>query len=247
MVFSEGAKDPINHNWTERDFVQQKGDSYANRKAKHRLLVLDSCPVICEGLSILLDREADLSIGWHGQCYRDALHQIATCQLDLVITGLRIEKITIFDLIREIQCTDPKLPILVYGSHHGTVYEKLLFDVGICAYVRKSEPKDFLLTAIRSVLQGKVYGVLPKNEEENHVNFGNRFDILPLSVLAKRELEVFRLIGSGKTSREIATDMALSVKTVETYRSTIRRKLCLRNNIELIQSSFAWLHATMNY
>lgn len=196
---------------------------------------------------MLFDREADLSACWHGQCYRSALRYIATCQLDLVIIGLQIEKIAVFDLIKEIHDEDPNVPILVYGSCRGVAYTKLLAGIGIQAYVRKSEPTDILFKAIRSLVKGELCSTVRKNEKENLIEFRKLFGELPLSTLAKRELEVFRLIGEGKTSPEIATEMALAVKTVETYRSTIRRKLSLRNNVELIQVSFAWLQATMTY
>ena len=124
---------------------------------------------------------------------------------------------------------------------------KLPENYYLCQVVWKSVPTDILLTAIRSVLKGELHGILEEQEKDNQMTCSKPSGALPLSKLAKRELEVFRLIGSGKTSRQIATEMALSVKTVETYRSTIRRKLSLLNNVELIQMSFAWIQATMSY
>ena len=192
---------------------------------------------------MLLEREAELSTYWHGQSYGEALHQIRIGRQDLVIVGLRIEGISIFDLIKDMRNVNPRAQVLVYGSCHGGAYIKRFLRLGARAFVRKSESIEVLLAAIRSVLKGKISISSDNNREQEQETFGKNSGGLdtPLLALAIRELEVFQLIGAGKTSPEIAKGMALSVKTVETYRANIIEKLSLRNNIELIQTAFSWV------
>ena len=219
------------------------------KNRKYRVLLLDNCPLVCKGLSMLLDREPDFSTYWHGQSYREALLQVRIGRVDLVIVGLQIEKISIFDLIKDIRNMNPRIQVVVYGSCYTDVYATRVLGVGARAFVRKSEPTEVLLTAIRLALKGEVYKSPSNNSEQKPNVFGKIFSDLDaqLPSLTNRELEVFRMIGIGKTSPEMANEMGLGVKTVETYRGKIRKKLALRNNTELIQATFCWVQETMNY
>ena len=209
---------------------------------------MDECPIICIGLSTLLEKQADLSTYWHGQSFREALHHIRIGKPDLVIVGLKIEGSNIFDLIKKIRNIDPEVKILVCGSCHGGSYTRRLLGCGARGYIQKSATIQAFLTAIRSLLNGKIYISSENMEEHESETCGKQCGALntPLSALASRELEVFRLIGSGKTSPQIAKEMGLSEKTVETYKSNIIEKLSLRNNVELIQMAFASFEETEN-
>ena len=212
-----------------------------NMSRKFRILVVDECPVVCAGLTELIEEEPDLSIYWHGQSYVQALHHIRTGRPDLVIAGERIERISTSYLINEMRAEASK--VLVYGSCLGGAHSKHFLSLGADAYVCKSEPMVVLLTAIRLVLKGKTYTSPGNMEKQKLVTFGTKShnQATPFSSLGKRELEIYRLIGTGKTSVEIAKELGLSLKTVETYRSKIKEKLSLRNNTELLQTAFFWL------
>jgi len=197
---------------------------------------------------MLLEREADLSIYWHGQSYQEALSHIRIGLPDLVIAGLQSEGITAFNLIRDLCHVEPRVQVLVFGSCPRGAYTNNFLSLGACAFVRKSESTEVILTTIRSILTSKMYLSPDQHGQKNTKVLGkiNSTSNASLLALADRELEVFQLIGVGKTNPEIARGMKLSVKTVETYKANIKEKLSFRNDVELIQTAYYWVDINKN-
>ena len=134
----------------------------------------------------------------------------------------------------------PELRILVMSMHDESLYADRVLRAGGRGYIRKQEGGDKLIEAIRRVLGGEI-AVSEKMTSKLLEKFSGRKTMdSPLEVLSDRELEVFQLIGQGKTMQEIGDELHLSPKTVEVHRSRIREKLCISSAAELISYAARW-------
>jgi DNA-binding NarL/FixJ family response regulator len=147
------------------------------------------------------------------------------------------------ELIKQLRTLKPDLPVLVFAAHDEFLYAERALRAGAKGYLRKRANMPEILTAIRHVLSGQVY--LADNVRQNLLQTCADGDNTPASVVRKlsdRELEVFRLLGKGRTTRGIAAEMHLSVSTIETYRANIKNKLNLNSPGDLVRHAVQWLH-----
>ena len=147
------------------------------------------------------------------------------------------------ELIRNIKAQFPALPILVVSVHDETVYAEIAFRAGALGYLMKQEALEKIVTAIRRVLSGSVYvsDALGAKMLQQQVRGNTDVQQPAIKSLSDREVEVFHLIGQWKKTKEIASELHLSVKTVEYYREQIKRKLNLRDASELTQYATSWV------
>ena len=145
------------------------------------------------------------------------------------------------ELVKHLHSEHPKLPILVISAHDERVYAMRALRAGAFGYLMKREGEHLLISALRSVLARKVW-VSPAFGEQliYKVASGSAGGVSPLDSLSDRELEVLRLIGEGKSSREIAEALHLSVKTVESHRLHVKEKLKLDTSSALIRFAAEW-------
>ncbi|MGI9627015.1 MAG: response regulator [Longimicrobiales bacterium] len=200
---------------------------------KTRVLIVDDHPIIREGLSRLINQELDMAVAGSAKDPESAREALAELNPDLLLLDLSLPRTTGFQLIEEIRGKYPDLPILILSMHADPYSAERALKAGANGYITKAEAPERVLTAIRMTLGKRVYvteeltsGILTRlalGEEEN-----------PISTLSNRELQVLYQIGEGLATRRIAGDLGLSVKTVETYRSNIKRKLELRDSAELV-------------
>jgi DNA-binding NarL/FixJ family response regulator len=148
------------------------------------------------------------------------------------------------ELIKEILARNEEMKILVSSMHDEKLFAERCLNAGAMGYVNKQEAPENIVRAIRRILAGKVY-VSEEMSERFLARMVRGEDLRERTSatdsLSDRELEVFELIGRGHTTRQIAQDLHLSVKTIETYRENIKAKLSLANTTELMQHAVKWV------
>lgn len=205
---------------------------------KHRVLVVEDHPIVGSAIAAVLNYEKDLKVCGIAHDYASALEKADSLKPELVILDLSLNGRNGLQLLKALKARHPELIVLILSVHDETLHAARSIRAGASGYVMKLEPSECLLRAIRSVLGGEIY-VSPRMERRLVNLFARRGAHPggpdPLEALSGRELEVFRMIGQGKSTREIASSLCLSVKTIESHRAHVREKLGLKNASELIQ------------
>lgn len=207
----------------------------ANNEAK-RILLVEDHPIVRLGFVQLIQQEKTLRVCSEAEDSRSAIEAVEREKPDLAIIDLGLKQSSGLDLIKVLQGLHPKLPVLVVSLHDETLYAQRVLKAGARGYVMKREAPDCLLVAIKRVLDGEIY--VSEQMSSRLLNWfvrGARPEGSPLERLSDRELEVFRFLGQGSTTREIAEALHLSVKTVETHRAHIMDKLNLGSATELLR------------
>jgi DNA-binding NarL/FixJ family response regulator len=209
---------------------------------KFRVLLIDDHPIVRQGLALLIDREADLSVCGEAEGAHSAFHAIATLRPDIVLLDISLNGPDGLDVLKEIRMKTGSLPVLILSMHDESIYAERAMRAGANGYIMKQEATEKVLVAIRRILQGGVYlsDRLTNTMLQQFVHGTLAPKTSPLVTLTDRELEVFRLIGEGHGTRQIADELHLSVKTIESYQAHIKEKLSLRNARELVQHAIEW-------
>ncbi len=209
---------------------------------KFRVLLIDDHPIVRQGLALLIDREADLSVCGEAEGSHSAYDAIATLRPDIVLLDISLSGPDGLDVLKEIRMRTGSLPVLILSMHDESIYAERAMRAGANGYIMKQEATEKVLVAIRRILQGGVYlsDRLTNTMLQQFVHGTAMPRTSPLVNLTDRELEVFRLIGEGHGTRQIADELYLSVKTIESYQAHIKEKLSLRNARELVQHAIEW-------
>jgi DNA-binding NarL/FixJ family response regulator len=205
--------------------------------------VVDDHPIVRQGLSQLINREPDLVVCGEAEDARTALQAIELSKPDILIVDVSLNGPDGIDLLKTIRAQDSKLPVLILSMHDESLYAERALRAGANGYIMKQEATELVLTAIRQILDGSVY-VSDRMAQKMVQQFVKGSGVPKRSImdeLTDRELEVFRLIGQGHGTRQIAEELHLSVKTVESYYAHIKEKLTLRNARELVQRAVQWV------
>jgi len=209
---------------------------------KRRVFIVDDHAMVRQGLTLLIDREADLMVCGDAQEAHAALQTMATLEPDILIVDISLNGPDGLDLVKAVRSRSPLLPILVLSMHDELIYAERAIRAGANGYIMKQEATDRMLIALRRILDGDIYlsERAASRIVQQYVRGSHEGQRSALSGLSDRELEVFRLIGEGHTTRHIADELHLSIKTVETYQAHIKEKLLLRNARELVQRAIEW-------
>lgn len=209
---------------------------------RFRVLLVDDHPIVRQGLALLIDREADLAVCGEAEGAHSAFHAIATLRPDIVLLDISLSGPDGLDVLKEIRAKSANLPVLMLSMHDETIYAERAMRAGANGYIMKQEATEKVLVAIRRILQGGVYlsDRLTNSMLQQFVHGASTAKKSSLVSLTDRELEVFRLIGEGHGTRQIADELHLSVKTIESYQAHIKEKLSLRNARELVQHAIEW-------
>ena len=209
---------------------------------KSRVLLVDDHPIVRQGLALLIDRETDLCVCGEAEGAHSAFHSIVTLRPDMVILDISLNGPDGLDVLKEIRTKTTSLPVLILSMHDESIYAERAMRAGANGYIMKQEATEKVLVAIRRILQGDVYlsDRLTNTMLQQYVRGASPAKGSPLVNLTDRELEVFRLIGEGHGTRQIAEELHLSVKTIESYQAHIKEKLALRNARELVQHAIEW-------
>jgi DNA-binding NarL/FixJ family response regulator len=209
---------------------------------KSRVLLVDDHPIVRQGLALLIDRETDLCVCGEADGAHSAFTAIAALRPDMVVLDISLNGPDGLDVLKEIRTKTTNLPVLILSMHDESIYAERAMRAGASGYIMKQEATEKVLVAIRRILQGEVYlsDRLTNTMLQQFVRGASPAKGSPLVNLTDRELEVFRLIGEGHGTRQIAEELHLSVKTIESYQAHIKEKLALRNARELVQHAIEW-------
>jgi DNA-binding NarL/FixJ family response regulator len=208
-----------------------------------RILIVDDHPMVREGLRTLISREEDLVVCGEAETAGQALDGVANLEPDLVLVDITLPGPNGIDLIKDICAVQPKRWILVISMHDESLYAERVLRAGARGYIMKQESGPTMMLAIRQVLAGRIYlsHKMSARILENVV--GQRTKASPIERLSDREWEVFQLIGRGKSTVQIADELHLSTKTVETHRAHVKEKLDLQTMTELISFASRWVES----
>lgn len=210
---------------------------------RRKVLIVDDHPLVREGLTDLINKEKDIVVcGW-AKDIPQTIKAIEKLKPDVVTVDISLEKASGLDLMKDIKARFPGLPVLALSMHQESIFAERSIRAGAKGYITKQEATKKVITAIRKVLEGRLYLSETMKEKLVYSLIGNKDSDTGSSLtdrLTDRELEVFRLIGQGKATRQIAEQLCLSAKTIETYRSRIKEKLNLSSGSELLRCAFQW-------
>jgi DNA-binding NarL/FixJ family response regulator len=218
-----------------------RAPSFSAATAQRRVLIVDDHPIVRQGLRRMIEPEPDLVVCGEVQTEKEARTAIRALSPDIVIVDISLAQGDGLELVRDVHAQQPDLPMLVLSMHDELIYAERLLAAGASGYIMKQAASDQLLIALRRVLAGGIYlseslaGSLERTEASG-IAAGSD----PIERLSNRELQVLSFIGRGLSSREAAEALGLSVKTVETHRQSLKRKLNLVSNAQLLQYAINW-------
>jgi len=207
-----------------------------------RIMLVDDHPVVREGLAESIERESDLTVCAQAEERSEALQLLEIAKPDLVVVDLMLKNSSGLELIKDIHARWPRVLLLVVSMHDENLYAERVLRAGAQGFITKQEATRDILLALRRVLAGGIY----LNERTASVvlaRLTSKSDSPRDSVtdlLADRELQVFELTGRGLSTREIAGQLRIDIKTVDTYRARIKEKLNLKSSSELLQLAIRW-------
>lgn len=231
------AKHPIG-------LVSSKSAERKTRGAKYRLFLVEDHPVTREGFAQLLNYQPDLEVCGQADAAAKAINCIDLLKPDLAIVDISLADSSGLELIKDLRCRHPAVPVLVLSTHDEGLYAQRALRAGARGYVMKQAPTSEVMNAIRTVLMGELYlsDSMRTRLVREQFDRPKRQNGAELNGLSDRELEIFALIGHGNTTRRIASKLHLSVSTVETHRAHIKEKLRLTNAVELVRQAVEWVN-----
>ncbi|HTW58749.1 MAG TPA: response regulator transcription factor [Terriglobales bacterium] len=222
--------------------MNQGAAAGATAARKNRVFVVDDHPIVRQGLALLINREPDLMVCGEAEDAQTAVQSIATARPDILVVDISLNGPDGLDLLKDIRTRNLELPVLILSMHDESIYAERALRAGAQGYIMKQEATEKVLVALRRILSCEIY-VSERIANRMLQRFiGSRGAGRPSSIadLTDRELEVFRLIGEGHSTRQIAEELHISVKTVESYQAHIKEKLSLRSARELVQHAIQW-------
>lgn len=237
---------------TKRREYRWAGPSAGPRRAtaprmfpRKRVMIIDDHPLTRLGLAALINGQDDLMVCCEAGDPATAQQNLLACRADLVVADLAMPGRSGTEMIKDLRALDPTARILVLSMQDESFYGPRVLRAGARGYVMKSAGGDCVLAAIRKVLRGEVAvsAVLSGQIVGDLTDSPQRPSKSPVSRLTDREFELFRLIGQGKDTREIARQVHLSPRTVDVHRANIRKKLRLASSTALIHLAVRWVEA----
>src|SRR5262245_18319424 len=210
--------------------------------SRSKVFLIDDHPIVRQGFLQLITATPDMVLCGEASTGREALALLETTSPDIIIVDISLEDCNGVELIKEIKARHPGLPCLVLSMFDETMFALRVLRAGGRGYLMKQEMPRNILTAMRHVLAGHIY-----LSEKMSTRLVEQLVTIPSSrllneELTDRELEVLTLIGRGRSTREIAENLCLSVKTVESHRERIKEKLRLQNSTELLRCAIQLTH-----
>jgi DNA-binding NarL/FixJ family response regulator len=214
------------------------------KKQPSKILIVDDHPMMREGLAARIASQQDMVVCGEASDINDALAQFRATGPDLMIVDLSLKTGHGLDLIKEIRTTNHEVKLLVVSAFDESLFAERALRAGAQGYINKQEVQENIIDAIRTVLDGGRYLSDPMKERlVTQAVSGDDEAAGDDSVarLSDRELEVFTLIGRGKATGVIASQLQLSVHTIDSHREKIRHKLNIKNAAELTQRAVQWV------
>jgi DNA-binding NarL/FixJ family response regulator len=213
---------------------------------KSRILIVDDHPIFRMGMAELLNQEDDFCVCAVAEDIAGARKAIQEYQPDMAIVDITLARDNGLDLVKEISSGSQCIPTLVLSMHDESVWAERAIRAGARGYIMKKEASESVISALRNISKGRIHV-----SENMMALLLDKFNVSPSAKeapteedLTDRELEVFRLIGLGLSTREIASRMNLGIKTIGTYRDRIKQKLCIKTATELTRRAVLWLETS---
>lgn len=216
-----------------------------SEKKKSRILIVDDHPIFRQGIGQLIDGQDDMLCCGEAEDLKSTLKSIPEANPDLILVDMRLANEDGLDLIKAVKSEYPDMPMLAISQFDETVYAERVLRAGGSGYLMKEEAAEEVLSAIRTVLKGELYvtrkmAVLVLHKLLEQPNSSQHGDVASLS---DRELQVFSLLGSGLSTRKIATKLGVSFKTIESHRENIKRKLGIGDAASLLRHAADWVRS----
>jgi DNA-binding NarL/FixJ family response regulator len=204
---------------------------------KKTVFIVDDHPLLRQGLALLVNREEDLIVCGEAEEAQTAMKEIEARRPDILIADISLNGPDGLELLKNLRALYPSLPVLILSMHDESIYAERALRARANGYIMKQEATEKVLVAVRRILGGDIYlsDRMANKLLHQFISGASPHMHSRLSALSDRELEVFRLIGEGRSTRQIAEKLHLSIKTVETYQAHIKDKLSLHSGRELVQ------------
>jgi len=210
---------------------------------KYKVFIVDDHPIMRQGISQLINQEIDLVVCGDSGDVSNVRNAIAESAPDIVMVDISLGQSSGISLIEELAHYYPDLLMLAFSMHDESVYAERCLKAGAKGYIMKQEPPEKVMAALRKVLRGEIYlserlgtKLLYKLVTKKTDTSGS-----PLDKLSNRELEVFRMIGQGMKTREVAEQLNISIKTVESYMNHIKVKMNFKDARDLFKNAVQWM------
>jgi DNA-binding NarL/FixJ family response regulator len=217
--------------------------SASTSPVKARVFLVDDHPIVVTGFTLMLNAQPDLEVCGTANSAEEAVQKIPAAKPDLVITDVTLPGRNGLDLVRDIGAVLPGCRVLLVSMHDELLYAERALRAGARGYLMKEAGSEKVLLAIRRVLGGEVY-VSERMQSKilsGMIGHQPKANASPIAKLSDREFEVFRLLGEGRTTKEIADQLHLSHKTVAVHRGNIKEKLGITSANELVHQAVRWV------
>jgi DNA-binding NarL/FixJ family response regulator len=210
---------------------------------KIAILIVEDHPIFRMGIKDMIDHEPDMQVCGEAEDVDTAIGLIHTRKPDLVIVDLSLKDSSGVDLIKELHDRFPSCAALVLSMHDESLHAERCLQAGAKGYIMKQEASESVVEAIRNIMTGHIH---VSRKIMNHLlniyqNQPTTAHESPLKRISDRELQIFRLIGLGLSSKQIAVQLNISIKTVGTYQERIKEKLNLKTARELLRHAVIWV------
>ncbi|MCZ6673976.1 MAG: response regulator transcription factor [Verrucomicrobia bacterium] len=208
-----------------------------NIKDPKKILIVEDHPILVYGLQLLIQKEEGFEVSAVVNSKDQALDLLGTLNPDLVVIDISLQYQDGISLIKLIKSSEHQVPILCLSMHEELYYAEQCLRAGSSGFITKSEPCEVIISGIRKILDGEIYlSESIRRQMLKQMGHGpSPWLNAAESILSNKEILVFKCIGQGLNNREIAKKLTLSIKTVEAHRYRIKKKLNLKNSIELIR------------
>lgn len=219
-------------------------NSHTGEINKRSILIVDDHPIMREGISQIINNQSDLYVISEAESGHEALKVLSEVKPDLAIIDISLKGMNGLELTKEITRNFKGIPILILSMHPEKFYAERAIKSGAMGYLQKHEPSSMVIEAIHKILSGKIYLSTEMSEKMLNKFAGNKNknNNSPIEQLSDREFEAFRYIAKGLKPHQIADELFVSVKTIETYYSRIKKKLNLKSASELRQFAIDFFH-----
>lgn len=197
-----------------------------------RVLIADDHPVVRRGLRQILEATPDIKVADEASDGQEALHKVLKNEYDVILLDISLPGRSGLEVLHQLRAERPRLPVLILSVHPEDQYAVRTIKAGAAGYLTKESATDELVTAIRIVARGRKY-IRPSLAERLAMELETGTSKPHHDQLSDREFQVLRMIASGKSVKQIAEEVSLSVKTISTYRTRILQKMGFSNNVEI--------------
>ena len=212
--------------------------------ATKSIFIVDDHPIMRQGLAVLINHEQDMEVCGEAEDASAATEGILKVKPDLALIDISLPGKNGLELIKDIRALGSEALILVHSMHDESLYVERVLRAGAQGYITKDEGGSRLMEAIRKVLSGEIYVSAEMSGKILEIFSGRRSGSTnPVEALTDRQFEVFQMIGHGKSTRDIAEVLNVSIKTVDAHRDHIKKKLNLRSGTELVRFAVRWVES----